>query len=477
MLRIKYLQILYYISLMLTFFTTFVIIIIPGTHANFYVCLLAWLLLYVACFFSNKKHFLDFTKLVFCQIPVKYWLIYLSYILVSTFLHILLGHYKIYPSYYIVRFKDFFIASILIYFLPILSIYLRINIIKILRFFVCMLLFVYIFGLIEYIASLYNVNLVLHIINFFTNARQSMYFDILDTIVKNRVHSLFSEPSALAQFIFIIMPLPINLFFSKYKLFENALTNLIVKKTLMPLTLILLLLTKSPIYLILCFIEFFILVVIVKFQYIKKHIIQVSCTTFILLTLLIFVSSSLLNDILINNTIFSRIQITLDCLGDFKKFSQLEISLATRIVSYVNQIKVFLENFLFGVGMYNAECYLNNKFLNSPLPLTIENYYAYYRNNLLVDLNRSLVYSTLSELGMIGFIIYNFFVIKNMIILRKIKKYYVAIEKCFVHSFYQIILMIIIISFYNLNIETPIIWIIFGFVLVFLFMLKSRRNK
>lgn len=467
---------IYFITFILTFFPMFVIYIKKGTNGNIYVSLIFLIILYLFFIFNKIDRFKQSIKQLL-RIPItKYYLFFLAYIVISLFIHILLGHYTAPVSFYAVRIYKFFVAVIPVYLLPLLGLFLGIRFKCILKLFIIIIWSLFLISIIQYLCFLFDIKIMISILDFFSNARSALYLDSTAVQEGLRAYAFFSEPSGLGQFIFIIMPFAISIHNTKYALFNNKYLNWVIKRTILVFLLCALIFTKSPIYLVLCVIELFVLLTITYFNKVKKYLLQICLLLFILISILFLLFINYQTQL--EQTYIFRIIKTIYSFGDFDKLILLEPSLATRIVSYSIQFIAFMKAFIFGCGLNNAEVFVNSFYLiESPLPLTAENYYlGYLHANELCGLNRSIVYTSLAEFGLIGFSLYVLFIIKNLQFLSKIRKSFQGIEaSCLValiHSF----VAIGIISFYNLGLDNSIVWLIYGWALAYLYIYIHRKD-
>ena len=467
---------IYFITFILTFFPMFVIYIKKGTNGNIYVSLIFLIILYLFFIFNKIDRFKQSIKQLL-RIPItKYYLFFLAYIVMSLFIHILLGHYTAPVSFYAVRIYKFFVATIPVYLLPLLGLFLGIRFKCILKLFIIIIWSLFLISIIQYLCFLFDIKIMISIFDFFTNARAAAYYDVHDALENLRVYAFFSEPSALGQFIFIVMPFVISIHNTKYALFNNKYLNLFIKRTILVFMLCALIFTKSPIYLVLCFIELFVLFFMIYWNKIKKYLSQICLLLFILITILFLLFINYQTKL--EQTYVYRIIKTIYSFGDFDKLILLEPSLATRIVSYSIQISAFIKAFIFGCGLNNVDIYINHLsyIVNSHFNLTFENMYNYLLTQYCFTVARSILYTSLAEFGLIGFSLYVLFIIKNLKFLSKIRKSFQGIEaSCLValiHSF----VAIGIISFYNLGLDNSIVWLIYGWALAYLYIYIHRKD-
>ena len=458
------LKIIYYIGIVLTFFMMFVVYLVPKTLANLYVGFFFWVGLYLLCFLQNRERFLKFLLKILKNKISKILGLYLGFIFLTSIIHFFLGRYLAGFEVYIFRIYNFLIAVLLVYFLPVLAIYLKINIKYVIKLLYLTVFFIFIAGIIQFFAFVFHIRPIQEVFYFFTNARTVLHWNNwTDSEESYRVFSIFCEPGVLGKFCFIILPFAINLTKSKFKLYKNMFLNLLVKKTFLMLLFINLFLTLSPIWIIATLAEFGFFM----FLYIitnKKHAIVFSS----ILLLIFLLGISFTNTAMIeslnssDNVILSRILVTFENFSSLGSLSITEPSLAMRVLSINLQIKVFLHNILFGVGFANMPVGVNSFAKSLDIILPKEFIYNYYLKPHSTLAGPSIVFTHLAELGIIGFSLYMVFIWKHVIDLFKISKKITGVLQFFAISTYQSIIAIFIYSFYTSYLETVGIWFIYG---------------
>lgn len=452
-------KLLYYFTFILSFWNMFVVFFVPNTNANIYVCCILWVILF---FYGIIFKFNRLKKLVLSLISLRvvhYLLAFCIFLYLTSFVHMLQGSYIMPFSYYFMKFKQFIIATTIMFSLPFFSIFFNIKAKNVIKIFFISIYTVLLIAIIQLFFWCLNIAPINAIFDFITNARPLIYQSPEHCRELLRTYSVFSEPSELGQFIFIIMPFLYTFSRSKkYNIFNNKKLDFSLKKISMPLLFIVLITTQSPIYLLFCTTEYLIL-----FSRNRKKIFWYSL--FALLIILSLVVLTFNTSILefINSTYLKRIIDVFKSLTSIEGIVQTEQSLATRIISYYLQIRIFLENFFFGTGYYNLECYLNKLIFKVNTPLTQENVFFIYAHPAMVGVNRSVVYSLLADCGIIGFILYVSFIIKTYINTSKLKLIFNDnLYSPFLESLRQAIIAISVLSFYNLHIVSTFVWIILG---------------
>lgn len=467
---------LFYLTFVLIFLTHFVIYIIPNTMACFQVALPFCIAFYLL-FIYKLKFFQCFLKKIYKIRIVKYYFLFIFLTILNIFIHVIFGFYKADLSYYVVRIYRFYVVTVLYYFIPVIGIYMGINIKNIIKMLIFMLYAVMFIGVVEFISIKLNIVFIQNILSFFTNFRDCLYALHLysdASKMQARIHSIYGEPSAVGQLIFIVMPIIYNFAISKYKIFKNNFLNNFIQKSILPLMFITIYLTMSPIYLILNICEIFILVLL----QIKKHyIFTIGLLLTVFITSLVSIAIFDMFDFdSYSNLAIDRILITISCFGDLDNLVILEPSLANRLISYTHQYIAFWNNPILGVGWNNVECYLNKHIMSSSLPLTKEIIMNFNRKQNLAGVNTNIVSTVLAEGGIIIFGVLCAFFIKQFNTLRKIAKKLPYAESNFCHSLSQSHIAIAVIAFYNLSLDNINLWILLGISLSCTYYYKYSIN-
>lgn len=457
----KILTKIYFLAFALSFLPFFVLFIIPKSNANFAYFAFVASFLYIIILVLRTKDFLSFVKTILKQTCFKYYLYFVLVILLTTIFHMILGFYTAPSYFYITRLINHFISIVLVYLFPVTSCFFNIRLNKIIKFILIAFFVIIYTGIVQYIAFIFNIDFIMNFIDLFSNWRSVRE---VDSCFENlRVYSIFDEPCCFAQFICIIFPIIFDTALSKYRLLKNSFLNSFVKKTIILSTFMAIVFTKSPIFLIIFCLEFVILLLFRFYKQLLKYKIFIGCGILLFLLLLCLFCINIDN---LQETYLSRIFITLQYLTNLKALAVVESSLATRLISYGTQIIAFKQNILFGVGLTNVEPYTNSFFLNTSLPMTLELLYKYYKIDYATSLAVSSVWTTLAETGLIGFVAYFTFIYKNFVSLHKIINRLNSINYVFYNALLKSLIVIIILSFYNLNLIFFIIWIIYGLILL-----------
>lgn len=426
-----------------------------------FICTISFFLFFV---FFKQQNFFKRVNLLIRKTPFKYFLCFAIWIIIDGLFLVLLGKYSIFNYLY-------YMLTLLIltftctYLLP--SIIFPKYFSK--QFFIKFLFITYfilcIAGIIQYLSMILDITFINNIIKILTNIR----FLLNDNhqFSDTRLSGLFEEPGYFGAFLFLNFPIVYNLCCSKYKIFDNKYLNIIIKKSLIPLFWICLILTKSPIWLIFCLIltGIYFLKTIVTF--ILKHIVKF-IIAIVLICVLTFIFFTQLN---LSETYLNRIYLTIKVLGNWELFVIIEPSLATRILSYFYTFKVFLSNFILGVGLGNTKYYTINQIFNTPIPITLE-LQKHITNTIFsgsnrLGLNGAFFFDVLADSGIIGCIVFYYFLFKSYIWNNKIKMKYTGINYLLLDGLSKSVLAFILISFYDVNYMTLFVWFLLGLGLIF----------
>ena len=230
--------------------------------------------------------------------------------------------------------------------------------------------------------------------------------------------------------------------------------------------------TKSPIWLLIGFV----LVIILYSKKIKKELLKNKIKAFVIFTILFILLSLGFYKIFNskesegNDRYLIRIKYTLETIQKLDYYSLVkgEDSLASRINSYYNSLRLFADYPLTGIGIGNSKFYMIQKFETSSLPLTTENIkylrLSYTTKNL--KFNSAIIYQLLSETGIIGFILYYIFF---FITYRNLNSYlclFNGIYRDFLSGCKKSLLIILTIySIYDIDLGNQFVWFLFGIVL------------
>lgn len=458
MINIRYLTLVPLIALLLL--PAFAVPFHKPIYLSFF-CTIGFFLFFL---FFKQQYLLKRVNLLIRKTPFKYFSFFAIWFIIDGLFLVCLGKYNIFNYIY-------YMLTLLIltftctYLLP--SIIFPKYFSK--QFFIKFLFMTYfilcIAGIIQYLSVIFDITFINNIVKFLTNIR----FLLNDShqLSDTRLSGLFEEPGYFGAFLFLNFPIIYNFCLSKYKIFDNNYLNIIIKKSLILLFWVSLILTKSPIWLIFCLIltSIYFLKTIVKF--ILKHKVKF-VIAMVLIGVFTFMFFTHLN---VSETYLNRIYLTVKVLGNWDLFVIIEPSLATRILSYFYTFKVFLSNFLLGVGLGNTKYYTINQIFNTPIPITLE-LQKYITNTIFsgsnrLGLNGAFFFDVLADSGIIGFIVFYYFLFKSYIWNNKIKMKYTGINYLLLDGLSKSVLAFILISFYDVNYMTLFVWFLLGLGLIF----------
>lgn len=366
-----------------------------------------------------------------------------------------------------------YIFPILLYFIMLIGTYISVK--SFVRLYFKILWFVLLLGFLEYIGQLFNISFIINLFNNLANARilSVSAYGLSDIVEASnymafgipRLDGFFEEPSGYAKYIYILLPIVYSLTNKKIKIAKNKILNFLILKTFIPFTWISIILTFSPIYLIFSII----ITVIYYYKYILKYFLFIF-TGIILIALFIFFNIDL-------SEIFTSRIINLFSIKNFNDFIEVEPSLATRVLSYIASILVFIKHPLTGCGINNMGYEVVEVYNSFPLPLTnelINNSQRLLANGRPAAICKSFVYMFLAEHGFLILCVFVYFYykllkfLKNMLSKYKLSTFYFALYKGLYFSFIDII----IISFYNLSILEMTLYLLFSIVVILIYQNK-----
>lgn len=462
---------LYYLCFILMFFDAFVIFVIKESSAMYPISAIMISCLYILLIIASPKHFCKFYINIFKSKKLKYYRLFLFYIILTSFAHVLLGFYTAPRIYYLNRILKYAIYGLILQMFPVLALYLKIPCKKIIVIFYGMVYFIFIVGILQYLAYYFKISFVLDFFKIFYNARATELLEIANSNMfeQTRVNSIFSEPSGLGKFIFIVMPLVFNAAFFKLKPFKKHILNILCKRTFILLLLLNLILTKSPIYLVFCSIEFVVLICIFKWNYIKSKLLNIAVIFMIISCITLLYLQNYLSLENIQDTYLNRIIVSISSLGDFNTLVINEPSLATRLTSFYCALKVFSHNVLFGCGLFNFPVFLNKIFLTIKLPITQELMLAYYRKPYLVATDANMIFIFLAETGIVGTSLFLMYLNKLRSSLVKVSYFQYNVKSGYCSALALSLITLTIVSCYNVGFEFTVAQLIIGMSILFVF--------
>lgn len=286
----------------------------------------------------------------------------------------------------------------------------------IIKFLTIFYFFIFILGLIQYIGNKLDIDLITNFVSFFNNKRSIFRGqDASLFLLKHRIQSIFDEPGAFGEYIYSQLPIIYSISLSKYKIFYNKFENIFIKRMLIPLAIINLVLTLSPISLIFTFIVTIIYFYKFIIKSVKKYYLLIIITFFLSLGV-IFLIPQFIN---LEETYIKRIIVSMPNLFHIDTLIVVEPSLATRIINYIILTKIGLTNFIFGVGYGSISNIFIDSLKQTSLPLTQELIEKIYIGK--ASPASAIFYRIFSETGVPGISLILIFYYKLLYKLRVIK--------------------------------------------------------
>lgn len=421
--------------------------------------------------FIKPKNIINNFIFLFDKSPMIYLLMFFAWTVFVSFLAVITGYYSI-TSFLIYCVIQLFFRIFLVYSFPIIAVPRFINIKFIIKMFFIAYTCIFILGIIEFISAITNMTFITDIIHIISNIQDADRMIISGESNLLRIRSVFSEPGELGQFIAINMPIIYTIIRTKCKIFNNSLLNRVIKTTIIPLMLINLLLTQSPIYILISAI----VTIIFFLKDIRNFIIKyryfcISMFVIIIVGILIIQST-----IDIEKTPLIRIIKVVSIFNSFtiEKLILADYSLATRVTNYINQFILFLHHPIFGIGFGNNEHILIAQLNNSPVPLTQEIYVKMATTNRVL-INTNVMYLLLHQTGLIGYVLYVIFMLKTSKLFKNAKKYFTGIERMFLDGLSKTIICILLISsIYNITIFHTYLWVFAGLAGSVLLIIRKK---
>lgn len=431
-------------SLIFAFLPVFVFYYAANRTIPFFMIIVA-IIFFSFLFIFPKFLFKTLTELYY-QTPFKCLLYFFIYIIISSTICYFCGYYNTLTQLLMAITGGFLLRCIFVYIYPSLVIKF-IPLRKIIKFFMVVYFCIFIWGLLEFIGAKYNISIINKLVYFFSNYKA----EDLSIVIEShsgipRIRSVFQEAGFLSKFIAINLPIIYDVSLSRYKILNNNILNFILKKSLISLTWICIILTQSPIFLI---INIIITILIFRKKILiilKKHYISATIVFLSILIVGIFIGVSDQN--ITNENFLIRITNVIKAIPEmtFEKLIEVEPSLATRIVCYTILFLVFLKHPIFGIGFLNRGTLLHSYMTSSSIPLTPELITRFSRFNTATVVNLTTLTELLSTTGIFGFIFYCIFMINTIKQLNKVKHKFYGLEYVFVNALKNSILTLFILA-------------------------------
>lgn len=410
---------------------------------------------YYLCFHFYKSKM--FVNDVMNKTPFKYFICFILWIILDLLFLVIIGNVSLIKaiSAIVIILVGYFI---LYYLTPLLVCQRLIKKRQLYKIIVTAIYIIFLWGIIAHIAVLYNIHSI-QIVQSVISNRQFLSTGKIYTLDKAR--SVFFEAGFFGYFICLNIPLICIVKRSRYRIFHNKYINFIIKRTILPLALINLFITRSPI-------NWFFAVVILLILAIRRSLNNKRnfISKLIIISLLLICSFQLYPKIK-NYGPISRIDIVINAIleKNINLLLNLEPSLGTRVVSYVNSFMLFTQHPILGVGLDQGKFIMYKQMEKSPLSLTPEliqlQQIGYSTGKMIF--NQNILCWALSELGFIGFFLFYLYLFKSLVSLNKATKYLYGIDKEFAFAIKNTLITIICLSFYEMSIvQAPYHFLIFS---------------
>lgn len=445
---------------------------LPVPNATFYVFYIVLLpIILLICIFKTK-FLISQLKLLYQYTPFKFLFFWVLYILGIGFLLCLFGL----CSFAHLLYHSFFTVMCIFIFPYILStIFYSAGIEKhfLIKYTIFSSFIIFLLGIIFYIGYKYNITFIQFIHSVLDNERFLLSTKESFLLTNVRAVSVFSEPSWFGEYIFLNLPIIIGLCYSRYKIFQNKYLNFVIKKTLFPLAILCLILTKSPIWIIFSSILIFLYFLpLIYVKFVKKPMVSILILFMIFLVPLVLFQNNNITSRTENSLLqpFYRISTVLNAKNNIAYLAFAEGSFANRIMSSMAEYKLFLKYPLFGVGLINSQSHVFDSLVELHLPFTPEmqeNLYIYYSKGKM-PLNGSIFFILLCETGIVGFILFYIFLYKTIRYTRIISKKYSGIERIFLLNLSKSYLALLLVSIYTgLLFTSYSMWFFIGLICPF----------
>lgn len=410
-------------------------------------------------FIKEKSKFLNKILYYFWKTPLKFLILFVLWAILSSFFVTSISNA---PKIIARVLRDYIVFVMPFCLIGIFFIPKYISFTKLKKILLNIILIVNIYGIFDYLIQVISPDLHLFLFKFF-------YSLPLEDRILNRAMSVFFEPTFFGAFLFCFLPLIYNNFLSHCKNIYNK--KFLFAFLLLILSLINLLLTKSPIFLIFA--------IIYSLFHFRKFIFK---TIFSLKKILFFsfffTLFALVIILLINilgseeQKVIARIIVTFKNMNSMSNLINADGSFATRIGLYIISILVFIKHPFVGYGYANTKEVMYNQICNSPIPLTDE---IINSNNIHQGMTvANILLQTLCWTGIIGTMLLYLFFIKSICTVNKILKYEkVNEEKLFIRDINLVAINYIIYSAYWSLITDTVMWFIFSILISYIVYKKK----
>ncbi|MBR6126972.1 hypothetical protein IKQ21_04730, partial [bacterium] len=335
-----------------------------------------------------------------------------------------------------------------------------------------------ILGLFQYLIFAFHLDFLnTFLFDIITNARFSLYTELAANMERLRIFSVFNEPGVLGKFIFLMMPLVFHLSYSKYKLLQNKSANFIIKKSFIPLMILVLIMTQSGFWVPICTAEFLFFIFRFNLINIRKNIfIFVPIIVFFLISIVYISVEYLLLQSFEDTSVVSRIFVVISHITSLDGLVKYEPSLAGRIITIIIQMKIFMKNIFFGIGFANVYCGAKTVIDSANIPVTLEILSSYYSMpGKMAGIGQSPIFTLLAETGIFGALFFIIFEITNIVSIYKISKKIEGLNKVFVTGLFECLICLFLLCFYTSYLDAIVFWLLFGLSLTVIY--ANKYNK
>lgn len=456
------------------FLPSFVMFI--GEKTFFAILALVMPLGYIILIANEKLQLFSRIKYLYEKTCLKNFSFIYFWILISGLLAVAFGYYT-FSRFLYVAVLAFIFRGLLVFLYSALVVPKYISLKKVTKLFTIAYFLIFVWGFIEFVGVYFNIEIINSLVSLLSNVRSAEESIILDDYSGiPRIRSVFFEPSAYAKFLIVSLPFVLDIARCKYKILENNLMNIILKKSLIPFALLSLILTQSPIYLIFCPIVTAIYYYKEILKLIKKYYLIIIC----ICVSLLFILNIFISTVDLSKTYLSRIFNVLEVLPKMSldMFILVEPSLGTRVVNNINQFKIFLEHPLIGVGFGNTGNFLIKFFMHSTTPLTEEMQIKLLNAKSTLPMTTNAMYLLLYQTGIIGFLLYCYWMVKSIIMLKRAKIYFSGLEYSFVIGLQHLITTMFAISIiYEQWFMDEYLFFIGGIACAIIYIAKIKKYK
>ncbi len=462
-----------YITLITLFLPAFALPIVINNFCItvFFVMMIAFLFYYAIFhyeyFNKNLAIFLKFKA-------TQFFFIYFFWLIIISLIHIFMG-----DTSFVKSFLSLLIRFINIFF-PFFIGFIFIKNVKNKKafYFVYFILWgILLFGIFDFIAFYFDVDILKSIFNFFVN-RRLIIRDLseLKAMVNYlpRIQSVFEEPCHLAAFICAFLPFIYKISFSKIKITSYRFINKFLKFFMPFIAWLEIIGTFSPIYLIIAIILTIFYILIEKGVKFKLSYNNIGILIILLYLVYLFFNFFLYANL--TNSVLLRIQAVIKAFTDINILILAEQSLGRRLIDIINEFILFIKNPILGTGPSSLGKNLYLQLLQSPVVSTLEVNRALLKSpdNYLPTPN--IFFSNLAESGIIGITTLYLFFISIFRIIKNVLKYLNGELYIFGFGLKYFVLLYIILSFYDSQLTFPYGLTMFGIVLGFIYNLKINSR-